>query len=246
MPDISNKKYDKEYIKRRTNELYDQLPMDKEERKIRLDIRDEIIKLNYSFFGYVASNTFVENTTHEDKFQTALLSFMGMWWKYKWTPKYRADLSFTVFFKPRLSEEIRRYLSPVSYTTKRCLCMKAAEQVGKKWTEITYDDLPNVILPPQEMTALKSILGANHSVDLADMEVFLEAPMHQSSIEDYQTTMYNSIEELLIQEMIEQESMLTDRQLKHLANLYTIDFDVLKGALPKALKILHDRLTENL
>lgn len=246
MSDTPSKKYDKEYIKKRTKELYDQLPMEKEERKKRFDIRDEVIELNYSFFGYVASNTFVENTTHDDKFQTALLSFMGMWWKYKWTPKYRDDLSFTVFFKPRLSEEIRRYLSPVSYTTKRCLCIKAAEQIGKKWTEITYDDLTDVILPPQEMAALKSILGANYSVDIADAELFLEAPRHQSSIEDYQTTMYNSIEELLIQEMIEQESMLTDRQLKHLANLYTLDYAKLKSTLPKALQTLHDRLTENL
>lgn len=88
------------------------------------------------------------------------------------------------------------------------------------------------------MTALKSVLGASYSVDFADIEVFLEASIHQSSIEDYQTTMYNSIEELLIQEMIEQESMLTDRQLKHLVNLYTIDFDVLKDAPPKALTSL--------
>lgn len=240
------KKYGKDYIKRRTNELYDLLPTDKEERKKRYDIRDEVIELNYAFFGYVANNTFVENVTYEDKFQTALLSFLGMWWKYKWTPKYRADLSFTVFFKPRLSEEIRRYLNPVSYTAKRSLCMKAAEQLGKSWTQITYDDLPNVMLPPQEMTALKSILGASYPADIADMEMFLEAPMHKSSIEDYQTTMYNSIEELLIQEMIEQESTLTDRQLKRLANLYTLDYVVLKNVLPKALQILHDRLTENL
>lgn len=124
--------------------------------------------------------------------------------------------------------------------------MKAAEQLGKSWTQITYDDLPNVMLPPQEMTALKSILGASYPADIADMEMFLEAPMHKSSIEDYQTTMYNSIEELLIQEMIEQESTLTDRQLKRLANLYTLDYAVLKNALPKALQILHNRLTENL
>lgn len=246
MSEPQNKKYNKEYIKRRTNELYDQLPMVKEERINCLNIRDEIIELNYSFFGYVANNTFVENTTYEDKFQTALLSFLGMWWKYKWTPKYRDDLSFTVFFKPRLSEEIRRYLSPVSYTTKRSLCMKAAEQLGKNWTEVNYDDLPNVNLPPQELTALKSVLGASYPADITEMEMFLEAPEHKSSIEDYQTSMYDSVEELLIQEMIEQESMLNDRQLHHLSNLYTIDYKILKEALPKALKILHDRLTENL
>ncbi|MCM1222057.1 MAG: hypothetical protein NC548_47065, partial [Lachnospiraceae bacterium] len=190
--------------------------------------------------------TFIENTTHEDKFQTALLSFMGMWWKYKWTPKYRADLSFAVFFKPRLSEEIRRFLSPISYTTKRSLCMKVAEQLDKSWTAVTYDDLANVTLPPKDMNALKSILGASYPVELSDVETYLEAPSFKNSIEDYQTTMYDSIEELLIQEMIEQESMLSDRHLHKLADLYTLDFNTLKAAMPKALSILHKRLTDNL
>ena len=43
-----------EYIKQRTLELYAMLPEDEEERKSRLDIRDEIIDLNYKFFGYVS------------------------------------------------------------------------------------------------------------------------------------------------------------------------------------------------
>lgn len=241
-----NKKRDSNYIKQRTNELYDSLPLDKEKRMKCLSVRDEIIDLNYAFFGYVANTTFIENTTHEDKFQTALLSFMGMWWKYKWTPKYRADLSFAVFFKPRLSEEIRRFLSPISYTTKRSLCMKVAEQLGKSWTAVTYDDLANVTLPPKDMNALKSILGASYPVELSDVETYLEAPSFKNSIEDYQTTMYDSIEELLIQEMIEQESMLSDRHLHKLADLYTLDFNTLKAAMPKALSILHKRLTDNL
>lgn len=240
------KKNDRNYIKTRTNELYDSLPLEKEERIKCLSIRDEIIELNYTFFGYVANNTFVENTTHEDKFQTALLSFMNMWWKYKWAPKYRTDLSFAVFFKPRLSEEIRRHLSTISYTTKRGLCMKAASQLGKSWTALTYEDLANVSLSSEDMTALKSILGASYPADISDAELYIEAQNTNHSIEDYQTTMYDSIEELLIQEMIEQESMLSDRNLRHLADLYTIDYNILKSKLPKALEILHKRLTDNL
>ncbi len=234
------------YIKNRTNELYDSLPHDKELRIGCLSVRDEIISLNYSFFGYVANSTFVDNTTYEDKFQTALLSFMGMWWKYKWTPKYRDDLSFAVFFKPRISEEIRRYLNPISYTTRRSLCIKAANQLNKHWSTVTYEDLSNVDLPVKDMTALKTILGASHHTELSEVEMFLEAPEHISDIEEYQTTMYDSIEELLIQEMIESESKLTDRQLHELSELYTIEYDVLKSSLPKALSILHKRLTDNL
>ena len=90
-------KNSKEYVKQRTIELYDALPMDLEQRKVRYDIRDEIIELNYKFFGYVATSTFVENISYDDKFQTALMAFLGMWWKYKFAPKYRTDLSFAVF-----------------------------------------------------------------------------------------------------------------------------------------------------
>lgn len=239
-------KRDNKYIKERTNALYDSLPSDLAARKSCLSIRDEIIELNYTFFGYVAKSTFVENVTYEDKFQTVLLSFMKMWWKYKWTPKYRADLSFAVFFKLRLSEEVRRFFSPVSYTVRRTLCMKVAEQLNKSWTEVKYEDLSRVTLSLEDLNALKSILGAATTVELSDVETYLEAPSFKHNIEDYQTTKYDSIEELLIQEMIEQESMLSDRQLHHMSDLYTIDYKLLKDTMPKALATLHKRLTDNL
>ena len=83
-----------DYVKQRTQELYDSLPMDKAARIACTSVRDEIIKINYKFFGYVASSVFIEGVEYEDKLQTALLSFMEMWWKYKFTPEYRDDLSF--------------------------------------------------------------------------------------------------------------------------------------------------------
>ena len=86
-----------DYIKRRTNELYDMLPDDEEGRKARTDIRDQVFTLNYKFFGYVATKTFINNNyiSYEDKFQSACLAFMKMWYKYRWAPKYRSDLSFS-------------------------------------------------------------------------------------------------------------------------------------------------------
>lgn len=238
--------YSQKYIKEKTIELYDSLPMEKEARINSLDIRDQIIELNYKFFGYVANSTYVDNNySYEDKFQTALCSFLGMWWKFKWTPKYRGDLSFAVFFKPRISEEIRRHLSTVSYSTKRVLCMKAAEQLNKPWSQITYDDLSDVKLSNKDMTALKSVLGASHPADISDFEAYLEAPEHVRNIESYQTYEYDSIEEMLIQEMIETETRLTDNDLLNLSSIYCIDYNTLKSALPKALDILHKRLIEN-
>lgn len=47
-------------IKEKTLALYALLPEDEEGRKARTDIRDKIIELNYAFFGYVASHTFIK------------------------------------------------------------------------------------------------------------------------------------------------------------------------------------------
>lgn len=241
----NQKQYTQRYIKEKTIELYDSLPHDKEARINSLEIRNEIIELNYTFFGYVAKSTFVENTTYEDKFQTALCAFLGMWWKYKWTPKYRGDLSFAVFFKPRLSEEVRRHLSPVSYTVRRSLCLEAAEQLNKHWSEVTYEDVDKVNLSPEKRTALKSVLGASYPADLSEFELYLEAPEYKHGIESYQNIKYDSIEELLIQEMIETESAITDKQLHALSDLYSIDYNILKAALPKAMQQLYKRLKSN-
>ena len=240
------KSYSKEYIKQRTLELYDSLPMDLEERQARHDIRDEIIELNYKFFGYIATSTFVEGASYEDKFQTAVAAFLNSWWKFKWTPKYRGDLSFAVFFKPRLSEEVRRYLSSFSYSQKRALCLKVSTQLNKPWTAVVYEDLAKVALPEDDLLALKSILGSKHPQDISELEYCIDghAPIH--GVEKYVTDRYDSIEELLIQEMIKQEAPIDDKQLKQFSNLYGIPLEELQSALPRAMRILHNRLLSNL
>ena len=91
-----------DWIKARTQELYDMLPQTTlAERETYTEIRDEIIELNYSFFGYIAKNQYVTDpmATYEDKLQSALTNFCQMWAKYKFAPEYRTDLSFAVFFK---------------------------------------------------------------------------------------------------------------------------------------------------
>ena len=53
-----------EWVKLRTLELYDYLPQTSlEERYTYTDIRDEVIELNYAFFGYVATHTFINNSS---------------------------------------------------------------------------------------------------------------------------------------------------------------------------------------
>lgn len=170
---------DTKYIKERTLEIYASMPQDKELRKQCIKERDELIELNYAFFGYVASKTFINNSsvTYEDKLQSAIMHFCECFWWYKWkgdeTHKgYRQDLSFTVFFKPRIGEMIERELNEVKYSVRRSLCMEAGAQLGKHWGKVTYDDLRNVNLPANKLDSLKAIFGSLYIADLSDYEMY--------------------------------------------------------------------------
>ncbi len=242
------------YTKQRTLELYDMLPDDEEERKSRIDIRDELIEINYKFFGYVASHTYVDNTyiTYEDKFQSAVLHFCEIWWKYKWKGNstkrgYRQDLSFAVFFKPRLSEMIERELVEVKYSIRRSLCMEAGEQLGKHWSKVRYEDLSHVDLPKDKMDSLKAIFGCMYIADLQTHSAYIAAEQHITpAIHEMLTDEYDSIVDLLITEMIETEEKLTSRTLNKMAEIYQIDVADLKEALPIAERKLYNVLVKNI
>lgn len=238
-----------ERAKIRTLELYSSLPQQKEERTTRLDVRDEVITLNYSFFGYIASHTFINNSsvTYEDKLQSALLHFCECWWWYKWkgdeTHKgYRDDLSFTVFFKPRLSEMIERELNEVKYSVRRSLCMEAGKQLDKHWGQVRYEDLSKVDLPPDKMLSLKAIFGTLYTADLSDYEMYFASPLKYDSPFENPTDQYDSIEDLLVHDMIVYEEKLTDSKLLKMSDIYGIPFDVLKEKLPCAEKRLYTML----
>lgn len=239
-----------EEIKRKTIELYDMLPQDEEGRKARHDIRDKVIELNYKFFGYVASHTFINNpsVTYEDKFQSALLHFCECWWWYRWEGHYRTDLSFGVFFKPRVGEMIERELNEVKYSIRRSLCMEVGDQLGKHWGQIKYEDLndPRLHLPPDKMNSLKAIFGSLYIADLADHEAYISTPVERTSVFEHLSDKYDSIEEFLIHEMINKESKLTERELHELSNILSIEYSVLKEALPRAESMLYKRLHDEL
>lgn len=242
-----------EYTKRRTLELYDMLPQAKAERMKRLDIRDQVIELNYSFFGYIATHTFINNSSisYEDKFQSALMHFCECWWWYKWqgddTHKgYRTDISFTSFFKPRIGEMIERELNEVKYSVRRTLCMEAGKQLGKHWGQVKYEDLKDVNLPADKMDALKSIFGTLYTADLETHVMFMEAPNCMISEFDDLSDEYNSIEELLIHEMIEYEKPLSEEDLKKMADIYSLDIYELKEKYPIALQMLRTKLENNI
>lgn len=255
----------KEWIKARTQELYDMLPQTTlEDREKYTDIRDEIIELNDAFFGYVAKETYVTDpmATYEDKFQSARLNFCQMWAKYKFCPKdipetddtkkirkYRDDLSFAVFFKPRLKECIRRELNIIKYSLRRQVCMKAATQLGKHWGKITKEDLANVHLNPQEMRVLESIFNTQYdtiyddtnATKVKDNTPDFAAP---NGIDDLYTEQYDNLEDLIVHEMIEMESKLDDAYLLKMAQMYEIPYAELVKARPYGEAKLKHQLEE--
>ena len=242
-----------ERIKQETLELYQSLPQEREARKARIDVRDKVIELNYTFFGYVASHTFVNNysITYEDKLQSALLHFCECWWWYQWDGDekhkgYRKDLSFAVFFKPRISEMIDRELTEVKYSIRRTLCMEAGNQLGKHWAKVTYDDLKHIKLPPEKMNSLKAIFGSLYIADLSDHELYIEAPTEEIDSIENLSYEYDSIEELLVNDMIILETKLTDKELRKMSDMYGIDINILKEKLPLAEEILYKRIQESL
>jgi len=240
---------DTDWRKERTLELYGFLPQTTlEERATYLDIRDEVVHLNYTFFGYIASHTYVNNTTvsYEDKLQSALTHFCEIWHKFKFAKQYRTDLSFSVFFKPRLSEEIQRELTTVRYSFERSIKMEAGKQLGKHWSKVEYDDLKDVRLPGQKMQSLQAIFGCMYWADLDTHALFLEAPTstNDDNISKLYSTKYDSIEDLLIHEMVDNESLIDDKMLTKISEIQDIPIEELKAARPKAELKLYERLQE--
>jgi len=241
-----------DWIKARTLELYDMLPQTTlEEREQYTDIRDEIIELNYSFFGYVAKGTYVTDptVTYEDKLQSALTHFCQMWAKFRFAQGYRTDLSFAVFFKPRLSECIKRELNTIKYSLRRTVCMKAAEQLGIHWGKITKEDIAKVKLSPQEMRILEAIFNVQNNANFDDVGTGIRTtgttPANftiASGIDEIYTEQYDELEDLIVHEMIECEAKLTDADLLKMSTLYDIPYVELEKARPLGEEKLKQQL----
>lgn len=231
-------------IKKRTIELYDQLPQEEEARKARIDIRDEVIKLNYSFFGYIATHKFINNNmvTYQDKLQSALCNFLTCWWWYRWEGHYRTDLSFAVFYNLRIGEMMERELNEVKYSIRRSLCMEAGEQLGKHWAQVKYEDLSQVNLPVDKMNSLKAMFGTLYMTDIEERLQYMEAPRIALGGIETLSDKYDTIEELLIHEMIDRESKLTDKDLREMSDIYQIDFVTLQTKRKIAETMLYKKL----
>lgn len=243
-----------EWIKSRTIELYDFLPQTTlQERASYTDIRDEIIMLNDNFFWYIAKTKYINNQTVslEDKYQSAICHFINhdLWAKFRFTPKegkqYRTDLAFSSFFKPRITECMAREFDNVRWTLRRSLCMKAGEQLGKYWSEVTYEDVAKVSLPPEQMESLRAIFCTMNNADINDISIYKPAStIVEDKIEELYNDEYDSVEELIIHEMLEREEKLEDSFLLKMSELYDIPYDELVKARPGAEAELKRRLED--
>lgn len=243
-----------DWIKQRTLELYSYLPQTTlKERDSYHDIRDEIIAINDEFFWFIARSKYINNQTLsiEDKYQSAICNFMSncLWAKYMFTPaegkKYRTDLAFTSFFKPRITECMERELDNVKWTLRRSLCMKVGNQIGKYWSEVTYEDIPKAQLTPQEREAISSIFCTSSNADVNDISIYKPAStVVEDRIEDLYNDEYDSTEDLLVHEMLERESKLEDSFLLKMSEMYGIPYDELVKARPGAEAKLKQQLEE--
>lgn len=239
-----------EYVKARTLELYSYLPQDSLQHRFKFtEIRDEILGLNYKLLCWIASNTFVANTsvTYEDKVQSCVLHFCEIWHKYQFAAKYRTDLSFAVFFKPRLSEEIQRELNIVKYSIERTLKMEAGAQLGKFWSKVTYEDLKDVRLPEDKLRALQAMFGCLYWADLDVHTLYQRADgMKNYGAESLYTDNYDTIVDMLVHEMVEQESLLDDKMLLKISEINDIPYDELEQARSIAEQKLREYLLDKI
>lgn len=239
---------DAEWRKERTLELYSYLPQTSLEDRFKYtDIRDEVIFLNYNYFGYIASHVYIKtvHVSYEDKFQSALTNFCTMWHKFQYAKKYRTDLSFSVFFKPRLSECVYRELITVKHTINRSLKTEAADQLGKHYTKLTYDDLSKVNMDPEKMAALKAVFHADYEEDMETASIFIPVPGDTASVdEELYSDNYNDIEHVIMSEMMDKERMLTIDDVLELSDTLGIPVRDIERAQPKAEKMLYNELQD--
>ena len=241
-----------EYRKQRTIELYDYLPQTTlEERRTFLDIRDAIIEMNYTFFGYIASHKFVNNSfiSYEDKFQSALSHFCEMWEKYRYyLGKYRTDVAFGVFFKPRITECMERELDEVKYSLRRTLCMEVGNQIDKHWGKVTYEDLsdPRVKLSPDKLASLQVMFGSMYAADLETHAMFIADDSNPIDSSDLYSDNYDSLTDMLIHEMVTEERELVLKDLERLSELLGVPVSKLESLLPEAKQKLYNTLVNRI
>lgn len=242
---VINMRDKKQNIKTRTLELYNSLPQNYDERVKHIEVRDECIELNMPLWRYIAKNKFVNNhyIEMEDKIQSVIMCYCQSWWWYKWEGHYRTDLGFATFYVPRISEMIGREFDEVKYSVRRRLCMEVAGQLGKKWSEVRYEDIDLVDLPSKKEQALRATFGTLYPCSL-DEFAELYNPADECVNFDLINDEYESydVKELIIQELLYKERPLNAADLNRMSQSYGVDYYELTANYAAAYEELRTRL----
>lgn len=138
-----------------------------------------------------------------------------------------------------------REFDNVRWTLRRSLCMKAGEQLGKYWSEVTYEDVAKVKLPPEQMESLRSIFCTMNNADVNDVSIYKPAStIVEDKIEELYNDEYDSTEDLIIHEMLEREEKLEDSFLLKMSEMYGIPYNELLEARPAAEEKLKRQLED--
>ena len=92
------------------------------------------------------------------------------------------------------------------------------------------------------MAALKAVFGSMYVADLETHAMFIPSESTYSSVSELYTDDYDSLTDMLIHEMVERESDLSDNDLKGLAEMLSLSLDTLRELLPKAKEKLYNTL----
>ena len=96
------------------------------------------------------------------------------------------------------------------------------------------------------MKSLQAMFGSMYCADLDTHALFISSEAPHVEIDRLYSDNYDSIEGLLIHEMVSAESKLDDSNLLELSTMLCIPFAELKTHLPAAEMLLHKKLTEGL
>jgi len=214
------------YIKKRTLELYSQLPIDCEEgRKSRIDIRDELVIMHDRFIHKMAQNTYLDNNkyTYEDIYQQTRLEFIEIWWWFKYPPKYKSTVGFTSYFYQRIIERTIRALSELSYSMCRSTFIKCADLLGlPHWNKLKPEMLSQIEGHYELVQLCLRLMNNRYRLPIEEHQELKNDVI--SSTNKLLTYLNDPSDErrLLISEMIYRESSLSEKELDEISEMYSI------------------------
>lgn len=221
----------------RTLELYSQLdPTDPELRSARIDIRDEIFNLNYQFFHHVTHHTHLDNNRYgyEDKFQEVCAQFLEIWWWYQYPPRFKTPVAWSTYFRIRLKERTERELNELSYSMYRSTMIECQKLLDlETWTQVKPEMLQQIQGHSDLVHRAMRMFNRNQYYAIEDVMHLAADNTRYSDISTY-CDAPDSVCDILISEMLNRESPLTDSEIEDISDIYTISFYDLSRELDNA------------